>query len=157
MRLDQRVWDGEEPAALAAELRRASAEPEGLAAAVAETIRQVRAEGDTALYELGERFDAARPGALRVADAALADAAAGVPADLRDAMELSAANIRTIAEAQAAGSHDLTLEQGQRIRVDEVPVGAAAIYAPGGRGAYPSSVLMGVIAARAAGVGRVVV
>ncbi len=58
---------------------------------------------------------------------------------------------------RSASRHALTLAAGQRIEVAEVAVGSAAIYVPGGRAPYPSSVVMGVVPARVAGVGRVVV
>ena len=52
---------------------------------------------------------------------------------------------------------DVVLPEGQRVRLREVPVGRAAVYAPGGRTPYPSSVVMGAVTARAAGVGEVAV
>ncbi len=65
---------------------------------------------------------------------------------------VAAANVRAVAELQL-GEHERAVElpQGQRVTVREVPLGAAGIYAPGGRAAYPSSVLMCAIPARVAG------
>ena len=75
---------------------------------------------------------------------------------LREALELAAANIRAVAEAQVGREpRRVELPQGQTVTIREVPVGAAGIYAPGGRAAYPSSVLMCAIPARVAGVERV--
>ena len=75
---------------------------------------------------------------------------------LREAMEVAAANIRAVAEAQVeAEPREVELPQGQTVTIREVPVGAAGIYAPGGRAAYPSSVLMCAIPARVAGVGAI--
>lgn len=149
--------------AIAAELRRSgAAEQAGIASAVAETITAVREGGDTAVIALGERFDGERVAALRVPDSASAAAEAALDPELRSALERSAANIRAVAEAQvapdsAAGAREPDLPDGQLIEVAEVPVASAGIYAPGGRSPYPSSVLMGVVPAIAAGVGRVVV
>jgi histidinol dehydrogenase len=150
--------DGGDARGLATRLRAAGAEGrEEIAAAVAVTIADVSDRGDEAVLELTDRFDGVRPEQLRVEDGELDEALGGLPAYLRDALERSAANIRAVAEAQAPHSSEVALDSGQRVTVDEVPVGAAAIYAPGGRSPYPSSVLMGVIPAVAAGVERVVV
>ena len=158
MRVERFDASGEDPRALAARLRSQTDQSTGaVGAKVAETIAAVRADGDRAVIELGERFDGVRVESLRVADGELAAAEAAVEADLRTALERSAANIRAVAEAQITPARQPAMADGQRISVAEVPVGAAAIYAPGGRSPYPSSVLMGVIPAVVAGVGRVAV
>jgi histidinol dehydrogenase len=74
---------------------------------------------------------------------------------LISALEAAAANIRAVAEAQLAEDRRVELSQGQSIELREVPVGSAGIYAPGGAAAYPSTVLMGCIPAKAARVERV--
>ncbi len=72
-------------------------------------------------------------------------------------MEVAATNVRVVAEAQVdAQPRRVMLPQGQTVSVREAPVGAAGVYAPGGRAAYPSSVLMCCIPALVAGVERVV-
>lgn len=157
MRLERRRWNGADPRSLAVELRSVGEPDFTVATAVDETIEAVRVGGDAALMELGERFDGNRARSLRVDAGDIAAAAAALPDELRSAIERSAANIRAVAEAQIALARDAVLAEGQRIEVVEVPVASAAIYAPGGRAPYPSSVLMGVIPAIAAGVGRVVV
>jgi histidinol dehydrogenase len=104
------------------------------------------------------RFDATEqaPTSLRVEAGAPAEALAALDPRLRESLELAAANVRTVAEAQiAAEPQRIELPQGQAVTVREVPVSAAGLYAPGGRAAYPSSVLMCAIPARAAGVERV--
>jgi histidinol dehydrogenase len=119
--------------------------------------REVREGGDAAVLRLTARFDA--PGvdldSLRVdpgeASAALVDLAP----ELRSAMEAAGANIRRVAEAQIGEERTVELAAGQSVKLREVPVGAAGIYAPGGRAAYPSSVLMCAIPAQVAGVGRI--
>jgi histidinol dehydrogenase len=92
---------------------------------------------------------------LRV-DAADAAAALGdLDSELRTALEVAAANVRAVAEAQLGSGAAVDLPQGQSVRLREVPVGAAGIYAPGGRAAYPSSALMCAIPAQVAGVERI--
>jgi histidinol dehydrogenase len=124
---------------------------------VAPIEREVRAGGDAAVLALTARFDATEraPESLRVDPGLAAEALAGLDPQLREALEVAAANVGAVAEAQLADPRRVDLPQGQTVTVREVPVGAAGIYAPGGRAAYPSSVLMGAIPARVAGVERV--
>lgn len=158
MRIERRRWDGAGAGALAAELREAAAAalPAGITAAVTETIAAVRGGGDEAVRELGERFDGVRAPALRVGEEVVDAALAGLDPELRAALEAAAANIEAVAAAQAPGTARPTAIAAD-VEITEVPVGAAGIYAPGGRSPYPSSVLMGVIPARVAGVERVAV
>jgi histidinol dehydrogenase len=113
---------------------------------------------DAAVLELTNRLDATeRPrDSLRV-DPGLTEAALdALDPELREALDLAAENVRAVATAQlAAEPRRAELPQGQRVTVREVPVRAAGTYVPGGRAAYPSSVLMCAIPARAAGVERV--
>ncbi|HET9163572.1 MAG TPA: histidinol dehydrogenase [Solirubrobacterales bacterium] len=126
--------------------------------AIHEIAHAVEAGGDASLLELTARFDATEraPQSLAVEPEALDAALAVLDPGLREALELAIANVRAVAAAQlSAEPTEVSLPQGQIVRLREVPVGAAGIYAPGGCAAYPSSVLMGVIPARVAGVGRV--
>jgi histidinol dehydrogenase len=120
--------------------------------------REVREGGDGAVLCMTARFDATEqaPTSLRVGAGAAADALAALDSRLRESLELAAGNVRVVAEAQvSAGAQRVELPQGQAVTVREVPVSAAGLYAPGGRAAYPSSVLMCAIPARVAGVERV--
>ena len=115
---------------------------------------------DQVLRELTARFDATEvpPGELKLAVDAEERVAAlsRVDAGLRASLELAAANIRAVAEAQMEEvARQVTLPQGQTVTIREVPAKAAGIYAPGGRAAYPTSVLMCAIPARVAGVERI--
>lgn len=158
MRVERRDWDGTEAAALAEELRRLGPSPEAIAPQVAELIERVRAEGDAGVLELTERLDGTRPESLRVDPDRVAAALEAIDPALRDALGQAAANIEAVASAQVRPDPvEVAPGQGQIVTIAEVPVGAAGIYVPGGRAPYPSTVLMGVIAARAAGVGRIVV
>src|SRR4029078_13496487 len=71
-------------------------------------------------------------------------------------LKLAAAHVRAVAEAGVDAEADVTLPEGQTVRLREVPVRRAAVYAPGGQHPYPSSVVMGAVTARAAGVEEVV-
>lgn len=125
---------------------------------VAAIEREVREGGDAAVLRLTARFDAteAPPASLLVDPEEAQRALAALDPALREALEVAAANVGAVAEAQlAGGDHRVELPQGQTVRLREVPVGAAGIYAPGGRAAYPSSVLMCAIPARVAGVERI--
>ena len=152
----QRFTTGE-PDALATEIREWSQESQE-PIDVDPTRRVVREGGDRAALDLTARFDSTEspPERLGVDPDAAATALATLDPDLRGAMETAAANIRAVAEGQLdQGPRSIELPQGQRVEVREVPVHAAGIYAPGGRAAYPSTVLMCCIPAKVAGVQRV--
>jgi histidinol dehydrogenase len=117
----------------------------------------IRQGGDAALLALTKRYDApeAEIDQLRVDPADAAAALAVIDPALRAALETAAANIGTVAAAQLGEERTVDLPQGHSVRLREVPVASAGLYAPGGRAAYPSSVLMTVVPARAAGVERI--
>jgi histidinol dehydrogenase len=114
--------------------------------------------GDAAVMRLTERFDGVAPANLRLDETELSAALEGLDREVRDAFGRAAANIRAVAEAQVDDTpHKVELPQGHAVVLYDVPVGAAGVYVPGGRAAYPSSVLMCCIPARAAGVERLAV
>lgn len=148
-------WEGAEETAAAIRSWTAASAPK---VDVSPIEREVREGGDGAVLCMTARFDATEqaPTALRVDPEAGSEALAALDPGLRESLELAAANVRTVAEAQiASGSKIVELPQGQTVTVREVPVGAAGLYAPGGRAAYPSSVLMCAIPAKVAGVERI--
>jgi histidinol dehydrogenase len=152
-------WDGRDPTEIADTVRAAAAPPSGLVKRVGEIIEAVRTRGDAALLELTVHLDGVveRPKSYTVRADELAAARKGVHGELVTALDLAAANIRAVAEAElATPAVDVELPQGQRVEVVARPVAAAGLYAPGGRAAYPSSVLMGCVTAAVAGVERVV-
>jgi histidinol dehydrogenase len=118
--------------------------------------REVREGGDTAVLRLTARFDATErpPNSLRVDPATAARALADLDDGIRESLELAAVNVRAVTEAQLEAPRKVDLPQGQTVEVQDTAVGAAGVYAPGGRAAYPSSVLMCAIPARVAGVDR---
>jgi histidinol dehydrogenase len=135
---------------LAAELRALVPGGASVAADVEEIVRAVRSGGDAALRELVVRLDD-YDGPLRMA--------AGEPptGELRAGLEVAIANVRAVAEAGVGSDQLVELPQGHSVLLRELPVRRAAIYVPGGRAPYPSTVVMGVITAQAAGVEEVVV
>jgi histidinol dehydrogenase len=148
-------WSGEPQ--LVADRIRLWASGLGEAVDVAPIGEAVLEGGDAAVLDLTNRFDAVDSplDSTRVDPQLAAAALAGLDSPLRDALDVAAANVEAVAEAQLAPPMPVELVQGHTVTVREVPVGAAGIYAPGGRAAYPSSVLMCAIPARAAGVGRI--
>jgi histidinol dehydrogenase len=120
--------------------------------------REVIEGGDAAVLGLTERFDGRAPESLRVDEGELGAALESLDAEVRQAFEHAAANIRAVAAAQVDDSpHKVELPEGHAVVLYDVPVASAGVYAPGGRAAYPSSVLMCCIPARAAGVERLAV
>jgi histidinol dehydrogenase len=129
-------------------------------ASVTEAVRaivdDVRARGDAALSGYVARFDRV-DGPLRASRDELRAALDALDGAVRAGLEVGIANVRAVAEADLQADVDVTLEQGQTVRLRDVPVRRAAIYVPGGRAPLPSTVVMGVVTARAAGVEEVVV
>jgi histidinol dehydrogenase len=154
MKVQRFQWAG--AAATASAVRRWSAEAED-PVEVDSIGGLVREGGDAALLALTKRYDAPEGeiAGLRVEPAEAAAALAGIDVELREALETAAANIRAVAAAQRGEERTVELPQGHSVRLREVAVGAAGLYAPGGRAAYPSSVLMTALPAQAAGVGRI--
>jgi histidinol dehydrogenase len=150
---------GGAPAAAAA-VRALAPAAASVAEPVREVIERVRAEGDRAVEELTRRFDTggAPPWPLRADPLELRSALERLAPGVRSGLELAAGNVRAVALA-GLGRAERTVElpQGQRIVVREFPVRRAGIYVPGGRAPYPSTAVMGVVTAQAAGVEEVVV
>ena len=143
--------------ALAPTFRAAAAD--GPADAVATTLADVRGRGDAAVVDAIRQFDA--PGFQGVSPVVdpeeLRAAADALDPALREAIAFAADQVRRVAEAGRPGDSEARLPSGQTVRVRAVPVAAAGVYAPGGRAAYPSSLIMGVVPAQVAGVERIVV
>jgi histidinol dehydrogenase len=129
----------------------------GLEDEVRAILDEVSAEGDEAVRRYSERFDGANVGELRLAREEVEAAAGLVDPAVLEGLRTAIANVRALVEAQLRDPVAVELEQGQRIEVAELPVRRAAIYVPGGRAPYPSTVVMGAVTAHAAGVDEVVV
>ncbi len=127
-------------------------------AAVAAIIAAVREGGDNALCEATLRFDHVRvePGRLRISPPELLAAAASVSEKENSAIRLAAERIEAFHRRQIPPDLALTDEAGLRLGLRWRPLDAVGVYAPGGKAAYPSTVLMTAVPARVAGVGRIV-
>ena len=148
---------------LAAELRSLVPDGASVAEAVAEIIARVRAGGDAAVRDYTRRFDSggAEPGPLVVAGVELDAAVERLDPSVRRGLELAAENVGRVAEAGLTADSVVALDGGGHARWEValrgVPVGRAAVCVPGGQAPYPSSVIMGVVTARVAGVAEIAV
>ncbi|WP_370307398.1 histidinol dehydrogenase [Sphingobium abikonense] len=120
-------------------------------------LKAVRAGGDAALADYTQRFDRhdLNVSGWAVTAAETRAALDGISAELRDALELAAARIADYHEKQKPQDSDGVDAAGVRLGARWTPVDAAGLYVPGGRAAYPSSLLMNVIPAKVAGVQRI--
>ncbi len=125
---------------------------------VAEIVADVRARGDAALIDYTKKFDRFESDAagLRIGEAERAEAAAKVPPAEREALVFAAKRIEAFHRALLPKDVDFTDSTGTRLGARYRPVDAAGVYVPGGTAAYPSSVLMNIVPAKVAGVGRIV-
>lgn len=125
---------------------------------VREIIADVRQRGDAALLEYTNRLDRrqAESADLMISQSALTAALEGLAPELRAALEDAAARIRRYHERQVMSSWRYTDEDGVELGQQVTPLDRVGVYVPGGKAAYPSSVLMNVIPARVAGVPEVV-
>lgn len=125
-------------------------------AAVRDIIEAVRERGDHAIAELGKRFDGAAAEPLVLTPADLAAAKGRVAPKIVASLEAAAASIDAFHRSGPAAAH-VHERNGMTIEAIRQPVDRAGCYVPGGRAAYPSTVLMTAVPARAAGVADVVV
>jgi histidinol dehydrogenase len=126
---------------------------------VREILERVRAEGDEAVMRYTAQFDRAelRPGELRVDPRELEASLGVLEPDVLRGLRAAIANVRAVAEAQLAEPALVELEAGQRVEISEQPVRRAGVYVPAGRAAYPSTVVMCAVTARASGVDQIAV
>jgi histidinol dehydrogenase len=160
MKVERFEWDGSGARGFAARMRSLAPAQEEVAADVREIVSSVRDRGDDGLREVAERLGEEAPESWRVDPDAIAAAPGLLDPDVRDAMRVAAKNIAAVARAEMEVLQRpaaVELPEGQVVEVRSDPVLAAGVYAPGGRAAYPSSVLMCCIPAKVAGVARVAV
>ncbi len=145
--------------AIAAELRSAVPSPESVAGAVAQIIERVRREGDAGVARFTEEFDTGGQPAppLWVDVGELAQAEQALDPAIADGLRTAYENVYGAARAGLTQSRTVAEDADRQIILREEPVPRAAVYVPGGRAPYPSTVVMGVAAARAADVPDVVV
>jgi histidinol dehydrogenase len=135
---------------------RTQAEDDELRTQVAAIISDVRARGDAALFDLARRFDRVALASLEVPREAARAALDRQPPPLRRALERSARNVARVHAAFLPRPTWLQVEPGVVVERRPDPLGRVGVYSPGGRAAYPSSVLMGAVPARVAGVREVI-
>ena len=127
--------------------------------AVREIIEEIRTRGDQALFEYEKKFDRCdlTPETIRVSPREIEEAYAALdPAFIR-VLKKAAANIRDYHEKQKVNSWITTREDGVILGQKITPIQVSGCYVPGGRAAYPSSVLMNVVPAKVAGVSNIIV
>ena len=125
-------------------------------AIVTDIIKNVRQNGDKALFEYCEKFDKAKLDALLVTPEEIQEAAAAVGEEFLEILKKAAANIRKFHQKQVRNSFIINDEDGILMGQKIIPVDRAGLYVPGGTAAYPSTVLMDSIPAKIAGVPEVV-
>lgn len=140
--------------------RRGGFDLQGLMAQVAPLIEDVRNRGDAAVRDLTERFDGARmaPGSFRIPLNDMDRALDETPRDLRDALEVSIANIRAFHQRQVEPpSWEMEISPGIIAGEKVVPISSVGLYVPRGKGSFPSMMMMAGVPAKVAGVRRIVV
>jgi histidinol dehydrogenase len=128
-------------------------------AVVAAIITDVRARGDAALLEYTARFDRLQARAvtdLAIGPSEMRAAYDGLPAREREALDIAAHRIRTFHEWQKDEGFAFRDDEGSELGQRVTPMDRVGVYVPGGKAAYPSSVLMNALPAQVAGVGEIV-
>lgn len=139
-----------------ADLNRSGVLPAEVMEAAEKIVDDVRERGDAAVRDLCLRFDGACPRSFRVPDELVAGTLELVPPAFLSALSRARDQIRDFHEREREQSWFTTRLDGTLLGVKVTPVASAAVYVPGGRAQYPSTVLMDTIPAKVAGVGRVV-
>ena len=124
---------------------------------VSDIIKDVRENGDSALYKYCEKFDGARLDSLEVSAEEIDEAVSSVEPEFLAILKKAAANIRKFHEKQVRNSFIINDETGVVMGQKVIPVDRAGLYVPGGTAAYPSTVLMDSIPAKIAGCPEVVI
>jgi histidinol dehydrogenase len=142
------------PAAMAERLRSLVPGAASVEEDVEVIIANVWEGGDAAVLDLTREFDMAgmEPRPLLVSAEDLDGALKGMALDVVAGLQVAIANVAQVAQAAVEADVAIDLPQGQRVTLRQLPVESAAVYVPGGRAPYPSTAVMGVVAARAAGV-----
>lgn len=140
--------------------RRAGVDLKDLIGQVEPIIDAVRTRGDEAVSEFSRKFDRAdlAPAAFRVSAADMQQAVNGLSPDLRDAIEVSIANIRAFHMRQKEDPvWEMEISPGIVAGEKVVPLASVGLYVPRGKGSFPSMMMMAGVPAKVAGVGRIVV
>lgn len=126
---------------------------------VAEIVAAVRKEGDAALVRFSKQFDdyELRADTIRVRESAITESAAKAPDSLKSSIRQAIRNVRRFHEPQKPTGYSIDGASGAKLRYLWRAVSSAALYVPGGRAAYPSTVIMNAVPAQVAGVARIAV
>ncbi|AHG88810.1 Histidinol dehydrogenase [Gemmatirosa kalamazoonensis] len=135
---------------------RSTSSDDAVRARTAEIVQRVRRDGDAALVALARELDRATLPSIEVPREEWRAALEGMDAGLRRAMERTIRNISTVHAAFRPKATEVEPERGIVVGRRPDPLKRVGVYAPGGRAAYPSSVFMGVVPARVAGVEQIV-
>ena len=144
------------PELLRALIDRSAPGDQAVRAATATILDRVRCEGDRALRSLARELDGVLLESLEVPASVRRRALDALASPLRTSLERAAANIETAHRAFRPTALEIETEPGILVGRRPDPLDVVGVYAPGGRNAYPSSVLMGVVPARVAGVGTII-
>lgn len=144
-------------ARLRAALPRGGDDVESVLPKVRPIVQAVAERGAEAALDFGASFDGVRPTTVRVPDTALDAALAGLDSDVRDALHVMIERTRRVHADQRRVDVTTTVSPGATVTERWVPVERVGLYVPGGNAVYPSSVVMNVVPAQAAGVDSVVV
>lgn len=143
-----------EPGEVAARVRSLVPGVESVADAVREIVGRVRRDGDVAVQALTSELDlaGAQPRPLLVEEQEMDAAIVSMRREVVAGLQVAISNVSEVAQAGVGRDEPVRLPQGHAVTLREIPVDAAAVYVPGGRAPYPSTAVMGVVSARAAGV-----
>lgn len=134
-------------------LPRASVSIESVVPAVTRIIEEVARQGADALRAHAAQFDGVSGHNLRVAQVDIDSAV--LPDELLAAVEIAIKRVRAVAVANLPSATSVQLASGAEVSTRHIPVDSVGVYVPGGKAVYPSSVVMNVVPAQAAGVGRI--
>ena len=136
-----------------------TAQDDAIDVVVAAILKDVKARGDAAVLEYTNRFDKTNASSLtelEISQAELQAALKGLPANQRAALQSAADRVRSYHEKQVMQSWSYTESDGTLLGQQVTPLDRVGLYVPGGKAAYPSSVLMNAIPAKVAGVGELI-
>ena len=136
-------------------LKRDEADTENIKQTVDAVIAEIKTKGDAALFAFTEKFDGVKLKALRVSEAEMAKALENTDPALLEIMREAAVNIRAFHEKQLESTWTTEPKPGITLGQKITPLARVGVYVPGGKAAYPSTVLMDTIPAMVAGVGSV--
>jgi histidinol dehydrogenase len=119
---------------------------------ISELLLEIKAKGSVPIVEITKKLDGVDPRPIRVTSSELSNALAGLGSPLRASLEEAVDRVRRVSLASVPNPFDVDLSHGARVSQRYVPVDSVGLYVPGGKAAYPSSVIMNVVPAQIAGV-----